>query len=59
MYYPRNKKVAGKSATGTNDQLYMDERISKESKVRCKNLAMGWIDYKKAYGYHIHRFWNV
>ena len=29
---------------------FIDQHILKESKTRRKNLAMAWIDYKKAYG---------
>ena len=29
--------------------LYIDQQILNESKTRRKNLAMAWIDYKKAY----------
>ena len=29
--------------------LYIDQHILNESKTRRKNLAMAWIDYKKAY----------
>ena len=32
-----------------HDQLFIDKMILKESKARKKNLALGWIDYKKAY----------
>ena len=31
------------------DQLYIDKMILKEVKTRKKNLAMGWIDYQKAF----------
>ena len=34
---------------GTNDLLYIDRAVIKEVKSRNKNLAMAWIDYKKAY----------
>ena len=33
----------------TEDQLYIDKMILKEVKTRKKNLAMGWIDYQKAF----------
>ena len=33
----------------TNDLLYIDRAVIKEVKSRNKNLAMAWIDYKKAY----------
>ena len=34
---------------GTVEFLYKYQHIKKESKTRLKNLAMAWIDYKKAY----------
>ena len=41
--------VARRASTGTNDLLYIDRTVLKEVKSRTKNLAMAWIDYKKAY----------
>ena len=38
-----------KGFRGSNDLLYIDRTIIKEVKSRNKNLAMAWIDYKKAY----------
>ena len=38
-----------KASSGTNDLLYTDMAVIKEVKSRNKNLAMAWIDYKKAY----------
>ena len=38
-----------KGPRGTNDLLYIDRAASKEVKPTNKNLAMAWIDYKKAY----------
>ena len=37
-----------KGSRGTNDLLYIDRAVMKEVKSRNKNLAMAWIDYKKA-----------
>ena len=34
---------------GTTDQLLIDKAILQNCKRTCKGLAMGWIDYKKAY----------
>ena len=34
---------------GTGELLYIDQYTLNESKTRRKNLAMAWIDYKKAY----------
>ena len=38
-----------KGSGGTIDLLYIDRAVIKELKSRKKNLAMTWIDYKKAY----------
>ena len=38
-----------KGSRGTNDVLYIDRTVIREVKSRNKNLAMAWIDYKKAY----------
>ena len=46
---PDEQKGCRKGTQGTNDQLLIDKMILKESKARRKNLALGWIDYKKAY----------
>ena len=43
--YQKNRK----GSRETNDLLYIDRTVIKEVKSRNKNLAMGWIDYKKAY----------
>ena len=38
-----------KGSRGTAELLYIDQHILNESKTRRENLAMAWIDYKKAY----------
>ena len=43
------QKGCRKGSRGTNDLLYIDRAVIKEVKSRNKNLAMAWIDYKKAY----------
>ena len=43
------QKGCRKGSTGTNDLLYIVRAVIKEVKSRNKNLAMAWIDYKKAY----------
>ena len=43
------QKRRRKSTRGTEELLYIDQHILKESKTRRKYLAMAWIDYKKAY----------
>ena len=46
---PEEQKECRKGSRGTNDLLYIDKAVIKEVKSRNKNLAMAWIDYKKAY----------
>ena len=46
---PEEQKGCSKSSTGTKDLLYIAMAIIKEVKSRNKNLAMAWIDYRKAY----------
>ena len=43
------QKRCRKRSRGTNDLLYIDRAVIREVKSRKKNLAMAWIDYKKAY----------
>ena len=45
----RRSERVQKGSRGTNDLLYIDRAVIKEVKSRNKNLAMAWIDYKKAY----------
>ena len=45
---PEQQKGSMKGSRGTNDLLYIDRAVIKEVKSRNKNLAMAWIDYKKA-----------
>ena len=47
--FPDKQKGCRKGARGTAELLYIDQHILNESKTRQKNLAMAWIDYKKAY----------
>ena len=46
---PEEQKGCRKVSRRTNDLLYIDRAEIKEVKSRNKNLAMAWIDYKKAY----------
>ena len=46
---PEEQKGYRKGSRGTNDLLYIDRAVTKEVKSRNKNLAMTWLDYKKAY----------
>ena len=45
---PEKQKGCRKGSRGTNDLLYNDRAVIKEVKSRNKNLAMTWIDYKRA-----------
>ena len=46
---PEEQNGCRKGSRGTNDLLYIDRAVIKEVKSKDKNLAMAWIDYKKAY----------
>ena len=46
---PEEQKGYRKGSRRTNDLLYIDRAVIKEVKSRNKDLAMVWIDYKKAY----------
>ena len=46
---PEEQKGCRRRCRGTKDQLLIDKTILRECKKRCINLAMAWIDYKKAY----------
>ena len=45
---PEEQKGCRKGSRGTNDLFYIDKAVIKEVKSRNRNLAMAWIDYKKA-----------
>ena len=47
--FHEGQKGCHKWTRGTGKLLYIDQHILKESKTRRKNLAMAWIDFKKAY----------
>ena len=47
--FPDEQKGCRKGSWGTAELLYIDQHILNENKTRRKNLAMVWIDYKKAY----------
>ena len=46
---PEEQKGYRRKSKGTGDQLYIDTMLLQEVKQRKKNLAMRWIDYRKAY----------
>ena len=47
--FPDEQKGCYKETRGTAELLYIDQHMLNESKTRWKNLAMAWVDYKKAY----------
>ena len=47
--FPKEQKGCRKRTRGTEELLYIDQQILNKSKMRWKNLAMAWIDNKKAY----------
>ena len=46
---PEEQKGCSRMSKGSGDNLYEDKMLLQEVKRRKKNLAMGWIDYRKAY----------
>ena len=46
---PEEQKGCRKRSRGTNDWFYSDKGVIREVKSRKKNLAMAWVNYKKAY----------
>ena len=46
---PEEQEGCKKGSRRTTDLLYLDRAVIKEVKSRNKNLAMTWIDFKKAY----------
>ena len=47
--FPDEQKGCRNGSRGTAELLYIAQHIINESKTRRKNLAMTWINYKKAY----------
>ena len=45
---PSEQKGCRKGSCGTKDQLLIDKTVLRDCKKRHTNLAMAWIDYKKA-----------
>ena len=48
-YLPSEQKGCKKKSRGAKDQLLIDKAILRDSKKKHRNLAMAWIDYRKAY----------
>ena len=46
---PDEQKGCRKRSRGTKDQLLIDKQILRESRIKKRCLAMGWIDNRKAY----------
>lgn len=46
---PEEQKGCKRDSRGTHDVIFVDKMVLKEVKRRCKNLAMRWIDHRKAY----------
>ena len=55
---PEEQKGCRKGSRGTNDLRYIDRAVIKELKSRNNNLAMAWIDHKKAYDMVAHSIHN-
>ena len=51
---PNEQKGCKRKSRGTTDQLLIDKKVLKDCRKRHTNLAMGWIDYKKAYDFIPH-----
>ena len=51
---PDEQKGCRKKSRGTKDQLLIDKTILKDCRKRHTNLAMAWVDYKKAYDFVPH-----
>ena len=47
--FPDEQKECRKRSRGTKDQLLIDKQILREARIKKRCLAMGWIDYRKAY----------
>ena len=51
---PEEQKGCRRKSRGTKDQLLIDKTILKDCRKRRTNLAMAWIDYRKAYDFVPH-----
>ena len=47
--FPEEQKGCRKGNRSTGELLYIDQHVLNESKMKWKNLALAWIDYKKEY----------
>ena len=48
---PNEQKGCKHKSRGTKDQLLLEKTVLKDCRKRQTNLAMAWIDYKKAYDF--------
>ena len=48
---PDEQKGCGRGSQGTKDQLLIDKTLLRDCKRRHTNLAMVWVDYRKAYDF--------
>ena len=55
---PEEQKGSRKGCRGCLDLFYIDKKIMKEVKQRKKNIAMCWLDYRKAYDLVPHLWLN-
>ncbi len=51
---PEEQKGCRRGSRGTKDQLLIDKTVLRDCRKRHTNLAMAWIDYKKAYDFVPH-----
>ena len=51
---PEEQKGCRRKCKGTGDLLFIDKMILQEERMRKKNLAVAWIDYKKACDMFLH-----
>ena len=51
---PEERKGCRRGSRGTKDQLLIDKTVLRDCRRRHTNLAMAWIDYKKAYDFVPH-----
>ena len=49
MLLPVEQKGCRRKCKGTGNLLFIDKMILREARMRKKNLAVAWIDYKNAY----------
>ena len=54
IIFPEEQNGCRRKSRGTQDQLLIDKTILKNCTKRRTNLAMAWIDYRKAYHFVPH-----